>query len=330
MASGDGIDPALNALVLEGPMAGLMSSLRALPEAQKARRFWSRMRVLVGAFLRWVGLILCVWFAGTVQGPLSVVAGVLCVGLAAALWVRSLVSTVFRAFGHPGDDLNRRPELVVRVLERLKADLAPDTSVRLRFRPDPRPEGPGSSLYRLGPGRKGSPDVLDPWLLLETRLADGAHLRLSAVERRRIKVSDHGPNGPRRRTRTKESDTLFLEARLRVKAKRHPDLAALTQDRALESVRLPPGAKLQRLRITGEQLRLRIRLEETWLPRIPKDASAEAADSPDASLAVTMMLLSLYQMLHLARTPPAPKAVKAPPREKPSHPRAKSRRRSSG
>ncbi|NNB93213.1 hypothetical protein HJC10_16015 [Corallococcus exiguus] len=172
-----------------------------------------------------------------------------------------------------------------------------------------------------------APDVLDPWLTRETRLADGAHLRLSAVERRRNEISVPGPNAPWRRKKAKEYDTLFLEARLRVKAKRHPRLATLTQDRAQEAVRLPPGAKLQRLRISGERLQLRIRLEESWLPFVPKDAPAEASPAPDASRAVTMMLLSLYQMLHLARTPEAPKAQQ---REKPPHRRAKSRRRRSG
>ncbi|RUO93067.1 hypothetical protein D7Y11_11300 [Corallococcus sp. AB018] len=72
--------------------------------------------------------------------------------------------------------------------------------------------------------------------------ADGAHLRLSAVERRRNKISDRGPNGPRRRKKAKEYDTLFLDVRLRVKAKRHPDLAALALKRAQHAVRLPPGA----------------------------------------------------------------------------------------
>ncbi|RKG52544.1 hypothetical protein D7X30_33605 [Corallococcus sp. AB011P] len=330
MAASDGIDPALDALTTEGPLPGVEGALRALLATQKARRFRHRLTAGVRSLAPLGGIILCIGIAGTAEGPLSVVAGVLGIGLAAALFVRSLLFTRFHAAGHPGDDPNRRPELVVRVLQRLKADLAPDTSVRLRLRPDPRPEGPGSSLFMVKYRKSAPPDVLDPWLLLETRLADGAHLRLSAVERRRIKVSDHGPDGPRRRTKSKQSDTLFLEARLRVKAKRHPGLAALSLDRARAAVLLPPGAKLQRLRITGEHLRLRIQLEEAWRPFVPKDTGDEKSSAPDASRAVTMMLLSLYQMLHLARTPPAPKAARQPPREKPPHPRARSRRRRSG
>ncbi|RKI20085.1 hypothetical protein D7Y15_01620 [Corallococcus sp. AB030] len=329
MAASDGIDPALDALAVEGPLSGVESALRALPAAQQARRFKHRLMSGARSLAPLGGVVLCIGIAGTVEGPLSVVAGVLGLGLAAALGIRGMFSTRFRVPGHAGDYPGRRPELVVRVLQRLKADLAPDTPVRLRLRPDPRPQGPGSSLYVLKRIKTAPPDVLDPWLTLETRLADGSHLRLSAVERRRVRVSDRGPNGPRRRTRIKENDALFLEARLRVKEKRHPRLAALSLDRARAAVRLPPGAKLQRLRITGEHLRLRIQLEETWRPFVPKDTGEEKSSTPDASRAVTMMLLSLYQMLHLARTPVAPKVVK-PPREKPPHPRSRSRRRRSG
>ncbi|MBN8226833.1 hypothetical protein JYK02_04840 [Corallococcus macrosporus] len=343
MAAADGINPTSQALVVEGPLSGVMSSLAVLPETQKSRRFWRRVWTRLKSLARLGTFLLCVWIAGTAEAPLDAVAGVLAVVLGLVLWFRNLLPNPFHAEGHPGDALSRRPELVLRVLRRLKADLAPDASVRLRLRPDPRPQGPGSSFYEMKFTRKVSRDVLDPWLLLETRLVDGAHLRLSAVERRRVKVSNRRPDGTPRRTRSKEYDTLFLEARLRVKAKRHPQLATLSEKRAREAVHLPPGATLQRLRVTGERLLLRIRLEESWLPYVPKDATGEAATAPDASRAVTMMLLSLYQMLHFARTPAARRAIKAPPRPKPlpqealpheppsppqkqPHPRAKSRR----
>ncbi|MHA7630191.1 hypothetical protein [Corallococcus sp. M7] len=305
MASVERINPRSQALELQASITGVMDALAALPSTQEARRFRGRVGYRLASLARIGVFILLLWVAGTADGPLDVVAGVLAFVLGAVLWFRSLLPPRFHAEGHPGDALDRRPELVRRVLRRLRMDLAPNTPVRLRFRPDPRPEGPGSSFYDLKLTRKVVPDVLDPWLTLEMRLADGAHLRLSAVERRRVKESVPGPNSTRRRKKTKEYDTLLLEARLRVKAKRHPRLATLSQDQAREAVLLPPGAKLQRLRITGEQLRLRIRLEESWLPHVPKDAAAETSPPPDASRAVTMMLLSLYQMLHLARTPKA-------------------------
>ncbi|NOJ91409.1 hypothetical protein HMI51_00375 [Corallococcus coralloides] len=307
MASLERLNPKSQALELEAPLPGVMDALAALPPTQKARRFWSRVGHRLLSLSRIGVFLLLLWVAGTADAPLDVVAGVLAVVLGLVLWLRSLLPRRFHAEGHPGDAVERRPELVRRVLLRLNEDLAPKTPVRLRLRPDPRPEGPGSSFYDLKLRSKATSEVLDPWLTLETRLADGAHLRLSAVERRRNKLCVPGPNSTRRRKKFKEYDTLFLEARLRVKAKRHPELAALSLDQAQEAVRLPPGAKLQRLRITGEHLRIRIRLEESWLPHVPKDATAEASPAPDASRAVTMMLLSLYQMLHLARTP---KAVK--------------------
>lgn len=309
------IDPTSKALVLEAPLPGVMDALEAIPSPYRFRGLWRALGLL--APLAGVGLGL--YYGTILDGAGATVAKGLVVVSGITLWLRSVLRGFrFHAEGHPGDDPRRRPELVLRVLRRLRADLAQGTPVRLRLRPHPRTKGPGSSTFPLTFRKTAPPDQLDPWLQLETRLRDGAHLRLTAVERRKVKVSNVGPNGPRRRTKIKEYDTLFLEARLRVKAKRHPRLATLSEDRAREAVRLPPGAKLHRLRIRGERLRLRIKLDETWRPVIPKDAP----EAPDASRAVTMMLLSLYQMLHLARTPPAPKAI-----QKPSHRRVKSRRR---
>ncbi|CAM3206990.1 hypothetical protein G4177_34315 [Corallococcus sp. ZKHCc1 1396] len=324
-AAVEGINPKSQALVLDAPVPDVMDALGALPGIQKFRRFLPRVKARLVTLARLGGVLLCLWMMDVTDGALSVAAGVLAFVMGLFLGFRNLLPSRFHAEGHPGDALNRRPELVLRVLQRLRADLAPGTPVRLRLRPDPRPEGPGSSYFDMKLTRwRAVPDILDPWLLLETRLADGAHLRLSAVERRRVKVSDRGPDGARRRKRVKEYDTLFLDARLRVKAKRHPDLATLSQDRAQKAVRLPRGAKLQRLRVSEERLHLRIRLEESWLPHVPKDATGEVAAAPDASLAVTMMLLSLYQVLHLARTPAAPKA---PSRKKLRRRAAKARRR---
>ncbi|RKI74015.1 hypothetical protein D7X55_03660 [Corallococcus sp. AB049A] len=309
------IAPTSKALVVEAPMLGVLDAMEAIPSPL---RFQGLGRVLwiLGPL---VGVGLGLYYGTILEGAGSTVAKGVFLVSAILLWLRyELRSFRFHADGHPGDDPRRRSELVVRVLRRLREDLVPGAPIRLRIRPHPRDKGPGSSTFPLTFKKTAPPDQLDPWLQLETRLRDGAHLRLTAVERRRVKVSKAGPNGPRRRIKIREYDTLFLEARLRVKAKRHPQLATLSEDRAREAVRLPPGAKLHRLRIRGGHLRLRIQLDESWRPVIPKDAPA----APDASRAVTMMLLSLYQMLHLARTPEAPRA-----HPKPSHRREKSRRR---
>ncbi|NPD23129.1 hypothetical protein [Corallococcus exiguus] len=151
MASVEGIHPKSQALELEAPLPGVLDALAALPPTQKARRFRSRVGHRLGSLARLGVFLLLLWVAGTFDGPLSIVAGVLAFCLGAVLWFRSLLPRRFHAEGHPGDALNRRPELVRRVLLRLKEDLVPNTPVRLRLRPDPRPEGPTS------PGRRSPP-----------------------------------------------------------------------------------------------------------------------------------------------------------------------------
>ncbi|WP_147450150.1 hypothetical protein [Corallococcus carmarthensis] len=226
-----------------------------------------------------------------------------------------------------------RPELVAVLLRRLQRDLAADGGVTLKLRSRPIDRGPGSRFSPAGMGKSTAWTLVDPWLTLETRLADGAYLRLRIVEKRRCqsRVKLSRPNATR--IRLKYRDVLHVDVRLRVKARRHPELATLTEAEARRCVRLPDSVTFRRLRVSADQLRLQIQVRQPWCARIPRSISsrperklavAEAAfwraraDPLDASRMLTGLLLSLYQMLHVARfpqppqPPPAPKAVPAP------------------
>lgn len=301
--------------------------LRALDKAQR--------RLRAAAYAPWRGVLfslvalLAACVAVGVLGPPGFVTGLslfvgfgasgtlLLVGIAA--WTQWRQGQAQRAV----DDNLRRSRLVRVVLQRLQRDMAPDTPVDLRLRLVPLPDGPGSRTHPRYARSKSPEDLFDRWLTLETRLADGTHLRLRIVEWRRGRSRKSG--------KLKVRDWAALDVQLRVKAKRHPGLAMLTEARALQAVRLPRGATRPRLQLSADRLRLRVRLDGDWKPEGPReDSVVETAPGkvtgtvtvqgegslsfaappgftvtrlhpPDASRAITMMLLSLYQMLHLAR-----------------------------
>ena len=195
------------------------------------------------------------------------------------------------------DELARRQELVTLLLQRFQVDLMPTAFLDLRFHPKPRFSDPGRVL--LEARQKGTPwDEHDPWLTLEARLADGARLTVSLVERlrKRQRITKRW-DGVIIRTKTRVKHVTFLSVQLRVKPKHHPDLATLTESRALRALRLPPDARLRRLRLRADRLRLQVRLD---------------GEQNDLSRTVTMMVLSLYQLLHVARSPPEPEPKPEP------------------
>ncbi|MBN8229950.1 hypothetical protein JYK02_20770 [Corallococcus macrosporus] len=226
------------------------------------------------------------------------------------------------------EERTRRPELLAVLLRRLQRDLPAEGTVSLKLRPEPISTGPGS---REGPKSSAGDGTawtkFDPWLVLETRLADGAHLRLGLVEKRRCRVRERPTPTKPTRTKLQYRDVLHVDVRLRVKARRHPELAALTEAEARRCVRLPDGVTFRRLRVSADQLRLQVRVDRRWCARFPRGMSPhsdgklapdEAAfwrarmDRIDASRLVTGLLLSLYQMLHVARFP-LPPAAPPPP-----------------
>ncbi|MBN9681194.1 MULTISPECIES: hypothetical protein [unclassified Corallococcus] len=153
---------------------------------------------------------------------------------------------------------------------------------------------------KRGPGTRA--DFVDPWLSLQGRFADGTHLHLSVVDQ--VRVVERMKVMPlKTRTKTKRSGVSLMTVALRVKPERHPGLATL-KDAARSAVRLPPGARLKRVRVAEDRVALRVQLDEDWVARPPSEPRPGASPRPeaprktDASRTATMMLLSLYQVLN--------------------------------
>ncbi|MBN8229949.1 hypothetical protein JYK02_20765 [Corallococcus macrosporus] len=202
---------------------------------------------------------------------------------------------------------NRRYGLAQVLLQRLQVDLGPDAPVHLKLDLNP-PDLLDKRVRQDMVGWWNTGFFVDPWFLLETRLADGTFLRIRMVEhlqkRERSKTSASGKT----RTKTKRKGFARLEVSVRVKPERYPGLERL-KARATDAVRLPRRVELERVRVAGDRMSLRARLSDEWVARPQKVAGdpeapafwKQALEKDDASRTATMMLLSLYQVLGYAR-----------------------------
>ncbi|MBN8229946.1 hypothetical protein JYK02_20750 [Corallococcus macrosporus] len=197
----------------------------------------------------------------------------------------------------------QRRLLLATLLQRFQVDLdakAPvDVTLDLTS-----PLAQGNRVHHGKHGTGTREDFVQPWLSLRGPFADGTELRLSVVDQVRI-LRRTKTTALKSKTKQKRSGGSLMTVALRVKPERYPGLAAM-EAHALGAVRLPPGARLKRVRVAEDRVELRVLLDEDWVAQAPRAPSkvppdeAEPADEaePDASRTVTMMLLSLYQVLN--------------------------------
>lgn len=274
------------------PVAEVLEDLKALGKLDgRAER--RRILMGIGSF---VSMCLGISFAVLSQWLLS-----------GALFATSIVLFILWMRSKHTDLDDRRYGLVAALLQRFQVDLDANAPVDVKLDLAPV-DAERKCVGKRKRGRWDSEDFADTWLSLHGRFADGTHLHLSAVahlqKRRRTGLGISGKT----KTKTKRKGKSLLQVGLRVKPERFPGLTAL-EARARDAVKLPPGARLKRLRVAEDRVELRVLLDEDWVarpPKAPRPSEVPSGDRPrpeapsktDASRAVTMMLLSLYQVLN--------------------------------
>ena len=225
----------------------------------------------------------------------------------ATLFAAGVLLFVWHASLKPRDLDNRRYGLAEVLLKRLQVDLDPDATVRLKLdlrRDDVREKRVKEDMV----GWWNTQFFVDPWFLLEAPLADGTMLRIRIVERLQKRERSKTSASGKTKTKTKRKGSARLEVSLRVKPERHPGLGAM-KAQATAAVRLPKRVELERVRVAADRLSMRVRLAHDWavqVKRSPDDPETpafwkQALAKDDASRTATMMLLSLYQVVHYAR-----------------------------
>ncbi|NPC47920.1 hypothetical protein D7X99_06740 [Corallococcus sp. AB032C] len=237
--------------------------------------------------------------------------------LAAAFFATSIALCIRWMRSKHTDLDNRRYGLVSTLLQRFQVDLDANAPVDVKLDLAPEDEA-RKSVGKLKRGRWDCEDFTDAWLSLHGRFADGTHLHLSVVEHvQKRKRYGRGSSG-KTKLKTKRKGKTLLQVGLRVKPERFPGLAEQRAN-AKQAVRLPPEVVLSRLDVAQDRVAMRALLGRDgrdWVVRRTKPASpSELIVRPpdDASRVVTMMLLSLYQVLNHSSSQGQPGKMRSTP-----------------
>ncbi|WP_404366719.1 hypothetical protein ACIHQR_38040 [Corallococcus coralloides] len=287
----------------------VLAHLDARAEGQRRALAWAgRFTVIPGAVMAVVTY--GVW-SGTVERDEITEAGArllqLTGGVGVALLVVGLLLFLWRYTLRPRDLDNRRYGLAQVLLRRLELDLAPDAPVRLKLDLRP-PDALDKRVKQDLVGWWSTDFFVDPWFMLETRLADGAFVRIRMVERLQKRERSKTSASGKTKTKTKRKGFARLEVSVRVKPERYPGLERL-KVRATAATRLPRKVELERVRVAAGRLSLRARLSGQWVARAGREPGSpetpafwkQALEQDDASRTATMMLLSIYQVLGSTR-----------------------------
>lgn len=286
------------------PVAEVLADLKAL-EALDAQAEGKRRGLLMAAWGLMAFSVGGCALLSLVVGQLPVARQDALAGMPLVLGVVSffaaIVLFILRAQARRTDLDNRRYDLVSTLLQRFQVDLDANAPVDVKLDLAPVDETYKCEGKRKR-GRWDSEDFADAWLSLQGRFVDGTHLHVSAVEHlQKRKRYGRGSSG-KVKLKTKRKGKTLLQVGLRVKPERFPGLKDQAAS-AKRAVRLPPEVALSRLDVAADRVSMRAVLGldgRDWVVRRPKSTSAReliVLQPSDASRVVTMMLLSLYQVL---------------------------------
>ncbi len=193
--------------------------------------------------------------------------------------VQSWRSRDFEAQGYRHQALSRLLTLIARDILpqaklRLHLDLSPLTAMGKSVGKGKNPRHPTRTNEYFA----------DPWLNFRGRFADGTRFQITAVEYYVVCTWRNENNNARRREKHKG---LRLQLLLRYAPEQYADLPRLANG-AEAAVQLPRYVALQHLDVQGDRLEMKVKL--------PGKVTASLL-----AQTLTLMLLSAYQILNLAR-----------------------------
>lgn len=259
---------------------------------RRKEKLQRQYEILAGIF----GVLLAAAF------PLGGGLGSLWVWVVLALSAFLVIAFVLRAVHKSLNLENRRYELLDGLLRLLGADMAEDAAVDVAL--DLRAPNHKSKFQRKGQVKRkwGSSWNVnyfkDPWLRLRGRLLDGTRFQVLVTEkhqdRSRWKTSSSGKK--KRKTKTKASTEAAVI--LRMKEGRYGPLDSFISELG-GAVKLPPWAETKRLEGDSGSLKLESQTSAAW--DVTRPRTSKPASGPDGVAWISMMFLSLYQGLNLAR-----------------------------
>jgi hypothetical protein len=189
--------------------------------------------------------------------------------------------------------VNARYELLRQVLELVKRDMDAATPLQVQINFTAALDVAKKSETVPHPTRQGwkIDRFIDPWLSLSGKFLDGTHFSLKLTELSSKQYGWKRGRSGKSKYKSKVKSKGELELLLNCPRKKYGAMTLLQSD-ATAAIQLPPGAQLKQLKMTENRLLLVVKLP-AWFGKT----------QPDKNLyqTITMMFLSLYQILNLAR-----------------------------
>ncbi|MBW4573836.1 MAG: hypothetical protein KME08_00970 [Aphanothece sp. CMT-3BRIN-NPC111] len=185
-----------------------------------------------------------------------------------------------------------RHELLKKVLEMLKRDMEDDANVSVRLVLSPSNQK--NKLIKTVPHRYQSGfqvDIFrDEWLNVTGQFLDKSHFILSTTE---LSQTKHGwkrsRSGKSKYKSKSKSQGALISLTLKYPTNRYGAVKIL-KDEVMGAVKLPEASEIKRLRLTDKSINLTVKI-----------SPSNSENEDNLYQTITMMLLSIYQVLNLGR-----------------------------
>ncbi len=235
----------------------------------------------------------------------SLIAPILVIGLIAGtyfgiMWVRygrinvpnyryGTLNKVLPLLGH---DLETNANVNVKLV------LSRATEKKKRLNTMPHPSRRGWKIDRFR----------DDWLVAQGQFIDGTQFVLTAAE---LAVAQHGwkrsRSGKMKHKRKEKTKALELSLTLNFPRRKYGAISVLRND-AVDAIQLPEHVQLKSFRVKDNSLYLKVKTPP-WVDKLPNSMNTWGTANPRSVQSVealyktiSMMFLSLYHILNLART----------------------------
>ena len=202
---------------------------------------------------------------------------------------------------------NRRYELAEKVLKFLGRDSRPEGQISVHL----DLQRPNIKRKEVRKGKVGPWKVkyyTDPWLRIQGRLLDGTAYRLVATEKHQHRVKTYRSRSGKWKSKSKAKSGTDLNVCVRVKSRRFPDLTKTNVKQVRQIVQLPEWAILKACQVDAPANSERATLVLKSATKVNWSCEpTDGEESPTSGVRwFAMSILSLYQVLNLARGPEKP------------------------
>jgi hypothetical protein len=283
------------------PILEDLEQIAVIDRAAEAQQ--NKFRQLRNKFLTGMGISILVAFISIFllsQGSGSIaIIGFLLLGLGILGFIAFLIAAIYaeskKSFHGRFNLPNQRYELLKQVLQMVVRDMEPAAEVSVRLVLSPPSQK--NKLIQTVPHRYKTGFKVDfyqdEWLTVNGNFLDKTEFLLTTTECNQTAYGWKRSSSGKSKYKTKSKPQgLEVDLKLNYPLRRYGAIKVV-KEQAVEAVKLPEKVQLKNLKITDKDIRLSV--------KIPPFKPSENWNQENLYQTITMMFLSLYQVLNLSR-----------------------------